>query len=89
MILSFETDRAQLEKYIPEEFELTTPEIQVAFNQLTEINWLAGGQYNLIIVTAPVRFHRKVGSPRRGVSSGGLGEQNGTYSHRTRTDRDS
>lgn len=59
MILSFETDRAQLEKYIPEEFELTTPEVQVAFNQLTEINWLAGGQYNLINVTAPVRFHGK------------------------------
>ncbi len=54
--MTFETDRAELERYIPEELELLAPEVQVSLNQLTEINWLAGGHYNLVGVTAPVRF---------------------------------
>jgi acetoacetate decarboxylase len=33
--------------------------VQVAFNRFTEINWMHGGQYNLINVAAPVRFHGK------------------------------
>ncbi|ABN57060.1 MULTISPECIES: acetoacetate decarboxylase family protein [Methanoculleus] len=57
--LSFETERDLLENYIPEGFELLAPEVQVAFNKFTEINWLHGGQYNLINVAAPVRFHGK------------------------------
>jgi hypothetical protein len=59
LTISYETDRAQLENYIPDGFELRAPEVQVALNQLTEVNWLAGGQYNLINVTAPVRFRGK------------------------------
>jgi hypothetical protein len=54
--MTFETDRAELERYIPEELELRAPEVQVALSQLTEINWLAGGRYNLVSVTVPVRF---------------------------------
>jgi hypothetical protein len=57
--VTFETDRAELERYIPEELELRAPEVQVALNQLTEINWLAGGKYNLVNITAPVRFNGK------------------------------
>ncbi|MDD1712007.1 MAG: acetoacetate decarboxylase family protein [Methanoregulaceae archaeon] len=57
--VTFETDRAELERYIPEEIELRAPEVQVALNQLTEINWLAGGKYNLVSITAPVRFNGK------------------------------
>jgi len=57
--MTFETERAELERYIPEELELRAPEVQVAFNQLTEINWLAGGHYNLVNVSAPVRFNGK------------------------------
>jgi len=59
LTISYETDRAQLENYIPEEFELLTPEVYVEFTKLTEINWLANGQYNLIQVAAPVRFNGK------------------------------
>jgi Acetoacetate decarboxylase len=54
--VTFETERAELERYIPEELELLAPEMQVSLNQLTEINWLAGGKYNLVSVSAPVRF---------------------------------
>ncbi len=57
--VTFETNRAELERYIPEELELRAPEVQVSLNQLTEINWLAGGKYNLVTITAPVRFNGK------------------------------
>jgi len=57
--MTFETDRAVLERYIPEELELRAPEVTVALSQLTEINWLAGGHYNMVSVTAPVRFTGK------------------------------
>jgi acetoacetate decarboxylase len=59
LTLSYETDRDLLENYIPEGFELLAPEVQVSFNRFTEINWMQGGQYNLINVAAPIRFHGK------------------------------
>ncbi|QSZ66136.1 acetoacetate decarboxylase [Methanofollis aquaemaris] len=59
LVLSYETDRKGLENYIPEGFELLAPEVQVSFSKFTEINWMQGGQYNLINVAAPVRFHGK------------------------------
>ena len=59
LTISYETDLAQLENYIPEEFELRAPEITVASHKYTEINWLSGEYYNVITVTAPVRFHGK------------------------------
>lgn len=57
LAITYETDRKLLEAFIPEGFELLSPEVQVAFNKFTEINWMHGGQYNLINVAAPVRFH--------------------------------
>lgn len=57
--ITFETDRAALERYIPEELELRSPEVMVSLNQLTEINWLQGGHYNLVGVSSPVRFNGK------------------------------
>jgi acetoacetate decarboxylase len=56
LAISYETDQALLENYIPEGFELLAPEVQVVFSKFTEINWLHGGQYNLINVAAPVHF---------------------------------
>ena len=59
LTISYETDQKLLESFIPEGFELIKPEVQVAFNKFTEINWMFGGQYNLINVGAPIRFHGK------------------------------
>ncbi len=59
LVISYETDQKLLENYIPEEFELVKGEIQVSFNKNTEINWLYGGQYNVITVSAPIRFDGK------------------------------
>ncbi|MDD3621155.1 MAG: acetoacetate decarboxylase family protein [Methanofollis sp.] len=57
LAIGYETERESLEHYIPEGFELLAPEVQVSFSKFTEINWMQGGQYNLINVAAPVRFH--------------------------------
>lgn len=59
LAINYETDQKLLENYIPEGFELLKPEVQVVFNKFTEINWMHGGQYNLIDVSAPVRFNGK------------------------------
>ncbi len=59
LMMSYETDKKLLENFIPEEFELTKGEIQVSFGKYTEIDWLSGGMYNLISITAPVRFDGK------------------------------
>lgn len=60
LTISYETDPAQLENYIPEEFELRAPEITVAFHKYTEINWLSGEYYNVITVQ-----HRSGSTERR------------------------
>jgi acetoacetate decarboxylase len=60
LAISYETDQKLLENFIPEGFKLIKPEVQVAFNKFTEINWMFGGQYNLINVGVPVSFQGKV-----------------------------
>ena len=59
LMISFETDKDILENYVPEEFELLSSEVQVIFSKFTEINWMFGGNYNLIDVSVPVRFNGK------------------------------
>jgi acetoacetate decarboxylase len=56
LVIRYETERTHLERYIPEEFELIAPEVQVMFSKFYQIDWLAGSQYNLINVSSPVRF---------------------------------
>lgn len=53
---SIKTEAARLEQYIPEAFQLTKPELLIAFQQCREVDWMAGSYYNLIWVSAPVRF---------------------------------
>ncbi len=59
LTINYETDRLLLENFIPEGFELLKPEVHLQFSGLTEINWMAGSEYNFIKVTAPVRFNGK------------------------------
>ena len=53
---SYTTEKTLLEAYIPEAFELVRPEVGVAFTQCRKIDWLAGSSYNLVLVSAPVRY---------------------------------
>ena len=57
MTFTYATDGDRLSAYIPEGFELARPEISINFGQCREVDWLAGSGYNLIDVSAPVRFN--------------------------------
>jgi len=57
--ISYETDAKILENFIPEGFELLDPVVDVGFSKFSEINWMQGGQYNVVNVAVPVRFHGK------------------------------
>jgi hypothetical protein len=57
MTFTYATDAAALSEYIPEDFELLRPEICINYSQCREVDWMAGAAYNLIDVSAPVRFN--------------------------------
>lgn len=54
---SYTTDGDQLCDYIPEGFELTKPELSVSYQQCRQVEWMAGSYYNLVTISAPVRFN--------------------------------
>lgn len=55
--VSFLTNAAQLEEFLPEGFALTgEPVVTVAATYMTEIDWLAGRGYNTLGVSFPVAF---------------------------------
>ncbi len=56
IVISYETDREALEQYIPEEFEVTRPLINILYSQNRRCSWLAGGSYNMVGVSVPVVF---------------------------------
>lgn len=54
---SFLTDRAMLERHLPDGFTLAgEPVVTVEFHHLTDIDWLAGRGYTMIWVTWPAAF---------------------------------
>jgi len=57
MTFTYATDGGRLSGYIPEGFELLRSELSIQFSQCREVDWLAGSGYNLIDVSAPVRFN--------------------------------
>ena len=56
IVISYETDPAMLAKYIPEGFELTYPVVAIAYVMNRGVDWMAGGNYNLICVQSPVVY---------------------------------
>jgi acetoacetate decarboxylase len=59
--ISYLTDRNLLAKYLPEPFEVgPEPLVSVSYAMNREIEWLAGGCYNIIGVDASVVFNGKV-----------------------------
>lgn len=53
------TDRDRLADYLPEVFELLRPEFTISYNQFREVEFMAGGSYNLVQIGVPVRFSGK------------------------------
>lgn len=56
LAFSYTTDGDRLSGYIPESFELLRPELMISYQQCREVEWMAGSYYNLVTVSAPVRF---------------------------------
>ena len=54
---TYTTDGDRLSAYIPEGFELLRPELSIGYSQCREVDWMGGSAYNLIDVSAPVRFN--------------------------------
>jgi len=53
------TDGNRLAEYLPEGFELLRPDLIISYCQLREVEFMAGGRYNLVQVGVPVRFNGK------------------------------
>ncbi|OBR94199.1 acetoacetate decarboxylase [Clostridium autoethanogenum] len=51
------TDGNRLADYLPKGFILLKPELHICFGQYRQIDFLAGGAYNIIRVTVPVYFN--------------------------------
>lgn len=56
---AYATDGDRLANYIPEAFELLRPELSIGYSQCRQVDWMGGSAYNLIEVSAPVRFNGK------------------------------
>ncbi len=54
--VQYETEPEALLSYIPEDFELLEPVVNVQYSNCREVDWMAGGEYRLIQVTSPVRY---------------------------------
>lgn len=57
--LSFDTDGDMLARLLPPGFVLTEPRLHVSLINNRQVEWLAGGGYNLLAVNVPVRFEGK------------------------------
>jgi hypothetical protein len=55
--VSYLTERAALERFVPRPFELREPVVTVSYSMNRQIEWLAGGAYNIVSVGVPVVFH--------------------------------
>ena len=59
MAFTCTTDSDELGRYVPDASEILRPEVVYTFGQLREIDWLAGGRYNVVTADVPVRFNGK------------------------------
>lgn len=56
LLITYETDRRMLERYVPAGFEVTHPVVSVNYEMNRGVDWMAGGHYNLIDVQVPVMY---------------------------------
>ena len=54
--ISYETDLKMLEQYVPDAFRVAEPVLSVSYSRNLRVDWMAGGDYRLISVTAPVVY---------------------------------
>lgn len=54
--IRYETKSEALLQYIPEDFELLEPVVNVQYSNCRDVDWMTGGEYRLIQVTVPVKY---------------------------------
>jgi len=54
--IQYETTPEALLQYIPEDFDLQEPIVSIQFSNCRDVDWMSGGEYRLIQVTAPVKY---------------------------------
>lgn len=59
LTLSARTDPGRLAKLLPEGFELDGDRIEIGLHWITNIGWLAGRGYNILLVRIPARWRGK------------------------------
>lgn len=65
--VSFETDARLLAQWLPQDCEVDgLPILTVSLTYITNIGWLAGRGYNLIVVSLPMKHKSTSGEVRRG-----------------------
>lgn len=56
IIIKYETTPEALLQYLPEDFDLQEPIVTLQFSNCRDVDWMSGGEYRLIQVTAPVKY---------------------------------
>lgn len=64
--ISYETEMEALEQYVHEDYEIIQPIINISFVFCHEVDFLAGGWYNIAQAVVPVRY-KKTQEPIYGV----------------------
>ena len=54
--VSFRTEEDALLRFIPEDFEMLEPVVNVQYANCRDVDWMAGGEYRLIQASVPVRY---------------------------------
>ncbi len=53
--VDYRTEREQLERYVPDAFEILEPKVSIMYQKCMGVQWMAGGYYSLIAVMTPAR----------------------------------
>ncbi len=54
--VAYETDPGMLSAFIPEPFTTTQPVLSVQYQMCRQVDWMAGGGYNLVTVGVPAAY---------------------------------
>ncbi|MCF4152056.1 acetoacetate decarboxylase family protein [Dethiosulfovibrio sp. F2B] len=52
----FEIDPESIARFVPEDFEILKPRVDVQYSNCRDVDWMAGGEYRLIQASVPVRY---------------------------------
>lgn len=54
-MLGYRTDKVQLSQYVPIDFEILEPIVNISYMKCLGIQWMGGGHYSMISVMTPAR----------------------------------